>query len=167
LMAIKAADRNYLQVTSDTATVVILNFVSSFSWDTVFSGTGITITSEVPIVKGPESCSVDCMPTVTDIRDLSGNSINTITVGTPFKIIGTNFNTTTSVYFSARIGGVRLSSVAADSFQIDDDNTLTVMAPANFVPNAGENSSTIGVRIVVLASGGSSFPNQQITIISL
>jgi hypothetical protein len=166
-MAIKAADRNYLQVLSDTTTVVILNFVSSFSWDTVFSGTGISIASEIPIVRGPETCSVDCMPTVTDIRDLSGNSITTMTVGTPIKIIGTNFNTTTNVYFSGRIGGVRLSSVAADSFQVDDDNTLTVMPPTNFVPNAGENASNISVRIVVLASGGSSFPNQQITIISL
>jgi hypothetical protein len=167
LQATKASDRNYLQVLSDTATVVILNFVSSFSWDTVFSGTGISIASEIPIVRGPETCSVDCMPTVTDIRNLSGSSITTLTVGTPIKIIGTNFNTTTTVYFSGRIGGVRLSSVSADSFQVDDDNTLTVMPPANFVPNAGENASNITVRIVVLASGGSSFPNQQITIISL
>ena len=107
------------------------------------------------------------MPTVTDIRNLSGSSITTLTVGTPIKIIGTNFNTTTTVYFSARIGGVQLRSVPADSFQVDDDNTLTVMPPSNFVPNAGENASNIVVRIVVMASGGSNFPNQQITIISL
>jgi hypothetical protein len=147
--------------------VVILNFVSSFSWDTVFSGTGISISSEIPIITGPETCLANCMPTVTDIRNLSGSSITTLTVGTPIKIIGTNFNTTTTVYFSARIGGVQLRSVPADSFQVDDDNTLTVMPPSNFVPNAGENASNIVVRIVVMASGGSNFPNQQITIISL
>jgi hypothetical protein len=41
------------------------------------------------------------------------------------------------------------------------------MAPSSFVPNSGENSSAITVSIVVLASGGSNFPNEQITIISL
>jgi hypothetical protein len=168
LQVTKAADRNYLQVISETATVTILNFVSNIDWNAVFnSGSGITITSEVPLTKGPDTCSVDCMPTVTDIRDLLGNSINTLKIGVPFNIIGTDFNTATAVYFSARIGGVRLRSIPADSFQINDNNSITVMAPSSFVPNSGENSSAITVSLVVLASGGSNFPNEQITIISL
>jgi hypothetical protein len=166
LRATKAADRNYLQVLSETATVVILNFVSSFSWDTVFSGTGITITSEVPVVTGPETCSADCVPQITDVQDLSGNSTVTLTVGAPLRIVGVDLNTTERVLFTARINGARLSSVPADSFQIDSPTQLTVMPPANFVPNAGENSSTITVRILVMSPGGS-INTEKIVIISL
>jgi hypothetical protein len=166
LMATKAADRNYLQVLSETATVVILNFVSSFSWDTVFSGTGITITSEVPVITGPETCSADCVPQITDVQDLSGNSTVTLTVGAPLRIVGVDLNTTERVLFTARINGARLSSVPADSFQIDSPTQLTVMPPANFVPNAGENSSTITVRILVMSPGGS-INTEKIVIISL
>ncbi len=166
LQAFKAADRNYLQVSSETATVVILNFVSSFSWDTVFSGTGITITSEVPVVTGPETCSADCVPQITDVQDLSGNSTVTLTVGAPLRIVGVDLNTTERVLFTARINGTRLSSVPADSFQIDSPTQLTVMPPANFVPNAGENSSAITVRILVMSPGGS-INTEKIVIISL
>jgi hypothetical protein len=129
--------------------------------------TGIVINYEVPYVKGPDVCTSNCQPTITQITDASGNEITTITVGTPFRIIGTNFTTATGVFFTAVIGGSRKSAVPGDSFQIDSDTQITVMPPASFVPNAGETVSNITVRIYVMASGGQNFPNTSITAISL
>jgi hypothetical protein len=93
--------------------------------------------------------------------------MTTMIVGTPFRIVGTNFNTATGVFFTATIGGSRRSAVPADSFQIDDDTHITVMPPASFVPNTGETVSNITVRIYVVASGGQNFPNTSIIAISL
>jgi hypothetical protein len=167
LRATKAADRNYLEVISDTATVTILNFVAYTDWNAIFnSGSGITIKSEVPYIAGPTTCTSGCIPVVTDIRTSSGVSTTTLTAATPIQIIGSDLNTTTFVYFTARINGVRLSSVSADSVQIDSDTQLTVMPPASFVPNPGENTSNIAVRIVVVTPGGQTASNQ-IIIISL
>ncbi len=167
LQARKAADRNYLEVISETATVNVLNFVAYTDWNAVFnSGSGITITSAVPITVGPDTCSLDCVPQITDVQDASGNPTTTLTVGAPLRIVGVDLNTTDRVLFTARINGVRMSNVPADSFQIDSPTQLTVMPPASFVPNTGENSSSITVRIIVFSSGGS-INTEKIVIISL
>jgi hypothetical protein len=167
LQATKGADRNYLQALSETATVTILNFVSNINWDGAFNGgTGITIASSTPIITGPDSCSVDCVPEITDIQDASGNSTNVLTVGAPLRIIGVDLNGTLYVYFTARINGSRLSNVPAESFQIDSSTQLTVMPPTNFIPNNGENSSNIAVRIIVVTSGGR-YINEKIARITL
>jgi len=167
LRATKAADRNFLEVISDTATVTILNFVAYTDWNAIFnSGSGITIKSEVPITVGQTTCSVDCVPQITDIQDASGNPTTTLTVGAPVRLIGVDLNTTDRILFTARINGVRLSNVPADSFQIDSPTQITVMPPANFVPNTGENSSSISVRIIIFSSGGS-INTEKIVIISL
>lgn len=162
----QAADRNYLVVESDSQTVNILNFVVNIL-QLFDNPTGIVINHEVPFVKGPDVCTANCQPTITQITDASGNDITTITVGTPFRIIGTNFTTATGVFFTAVIGGSRKSAVPGDSFQIDSDTQITVMPPVTFVPNAGETVSNITVRIYVVASGGQNFPNTSITAISL
>jgi hypothetical protein len=167
LQATKAADRNYLEVISETATVTILNFVSNIDWNALFnSGSGITISSEVPFIAGPITCSSGCIPVITDIRTSGGVSTTTLTANTPIQIIGSDLSTTTFVYFTARINGVRLSGVSADSVQIDSDDQLTVMPPASFVPNSGENSSNISVRIVVVTPGGQT-GSSQIMVITL
>jgi hypothetical protein len=167
LQATKAADRNYLEVISETATVTILNFVSNIDWNALFnSGSGITISSEVPFIAGPITCSSGCIPVITDIRTSGGVSTSTLTANTPIQIIGSDLSTTTFVYFTARINGVRLSGVSADSVQIDSDDQLTVMPPASFVPNSGENSSNISVRIVVVTPGGQT-GSSQIMVITL
>jgi hypothetical protein len=167
LQATKAADRNYLEAISETATVTILNFVSNIDWNTLFnSGSGIKVASEITITTGPTTCTSGCIPVITDIRSLADVSITTLTANTPIRIIGSDLSTTTFVYFTARINGVRLSSVNADSFQIDSDNQITVMPPVSFEPNTGQNSSNIAVRIVVVTPGGQT-ANSQIVIISL
>jgi hypothetical protein len=167
LQARKAADRNYLEVASDTATVTILNFVSYIDWNAFFnSNSGIKISSEIPIVTGPTTCTSGCIPVISDVRNSAGTSTTILTVGSPLQIIGSDLITTTNVYFTARINGVRLSSINADSIQIDSDNQLTVMPPTNFVPNTGENSSNIAVRIVVVTPGGQA-GTAQIVVISL
>lgn len=163
----KPADRNYLIALSDTQTVTILNFVINIIQLFDNNPTGITINSEVPIVVGDVACTLDCVPTITAIQDMSGNEMTDMKVGIPFRIIGTNFNTATKVLFTATIGGSRRSAVAADSFQIDSDTQITVLPPTSFVPNGIESTSTITVRVVVVASGGQSFPNSSITTISL
>jgi hypothetical protein len=103
---------------------------------------------------------------ISDVRNSAGTSTTILTVGSPLQIVGSDLSTTTNVYFTARINGVRLSSVNADSIQIDSDNQLTVMPPVNFVPNTGENSSNIAVRIVVVTPGGQA-GTAQIVVISL
>jgi hypothetical protein len=162
----QAADRNYLVVESDSQTVNILNFVVNIL-QLFDRPTGIVINHDVPFVKGPDVCTSNCQPTVTQITDANGVDITTMTVGTPFRIIGTNFTTATGVFFTAIIGGSRKSAVPADSFQIDSDTQITVMPPVTFVPNAGETVSNITVRIYVVASGGQNFPNTSIIAISL
>jgi hypothetical protein len=167
LQARKAADRNYLEAISDTATVTIMNFVSNIDWNTLFnSGSGIKVASEITITTGPTTCTSGCIPVITDIRSLGDASITTLTANTAIRIIGSDLSTTTSVYFTARINGIRLSSVNADSFQIDSDNQITVMPPVGFEPNTGQNSSNIAVRIVVVTPGGQT-ANSQIVVISL
>ncbi|CAN2222917.1 Listeria/Bacterioides repeat [Candidatus Nanopelagicaceae bacterium] len=162
----QAADRNYLVAVSDSQTVNILNFVVNIL-QLFDNPTGIVINHDVPYVKGPDVCTADCQPTITQITDANGVDITTMTVSTSFRIIGTNFTTATGVFFTAVIGGSRKSAVPADSFQIDSDTQITVMPPVTFVPNAGETISNITVRIYVVASGGQNFPNTMITAISL
>jgi hypothetical protein len=162
----QAADRNYLVAVSDSQTVNILNFIVNILQ--LFNNpTGIVINRDVPFIKGAEVCTVNCQPTVTQITDVTGADITTMTVGTPFRIIGTNFTTASGVFFTAVIGGSRRTAVPADSFQIDSDTQITVMPPTTFGPNAGETVSSITVRIYVVASGGQNFPNTSIIAISL
>ena len=143
----KAPDRNYLVVVSDSQTVNILNFVVSII-QLFDNPTGISINHDVPIEKGPDACTVDCVPTITAIQDASGNAITAIQIGIPFRIVGTNFNTTTTVYFKR--------STPADSFQVDSDTQLTVMPPSALAVGDGV------VNIVVVANGGRSFPNSSV-----
>ena len=160
LLASKAADRNYLQVNSETTTVTILNFVANIDWNAVFnSGSGISIASEVPITTGPISCEENCQPTVIDIQDTSGASITSLRVGQTIWIIGTNFNTASAVYFRR--------SIPADGFQVDSDIKIVATIPSSIGPNSGETSSTITISIAVVASGGRSFPNTQIVTVTL
>jgi hypothetical protein len=159
-LASKAADRNYLQVNSETTTVTILNFVANIDWNAVFnSGSGISIASEVPITTGPISCEENCQPTVIDIQDTSGASITSLRVGQTIWIIGTNFNTASAVYFRR--------SIPADGFQVDSDIKIVATIPSSIGPNSGETSSTITISIAVVASGGRSFPNTQIVTVTL
>jgi uncharacterized repeat protein (TIGR02543 family) len=160
LQARKAADRNYLEVISDTATVTILNFVSNIDWNAVFnSGSGITITSQVPFTAGPITCEQDCQPTITDIQDTSGTSITSLRVGQTIWIIGTNFNTATEVYFRR--------SIPANGYQIDSDTKIVATIPSSIAPNPSESISTMTISISVVASGGRSFPNTQIVTVTL
>jgi hypothetical protein len=160
LQATKAADRNYLEVISETATVMILNFVSNVDWNAVFnSGSGITIASEVPFIAGPITCEQDCQPTITDIQDTSGVSITSLRVGQTIWIIGTNFNTATEVHFRR--------SIPASGFQIDSDIKIVAIIPSSISPNPGESTSTMTISIAVVASGGRAFPNTQIVTVTL
>jgi hypothetical protein len=160
LLASKAADRNYLQVNSETTTVTILNFVSNVDFNALFnSGSGITITSAVPITVGPDTCSVDCVPEITDVQDTSGASITSLREGQTIWIIGTNFNTATEVYFRR--------SIPANGFQIDSDIKIVATIPSSIAPNPGENTSTMTISIAIVASGGRSFPNTQIVTVTL
>jgi hypothetical protein len=162
----QAADRNYLIATSESQTVNILNFVVNILQ--LFSNpTGISINSYVPFTKGPDVCTSNCRPTITQITDMNGTTITSLAANTPFRIIGTNFNTTTSVQFSAMIGTEDIFGEDADSFQIDSDTQLTVMPPAILVPAPGQSSTATTVLIHVRASGGLSSPNMTITLVTL
>ena len=162
----KPADRNYLISISDTQTIQVLNFVVNIM-QLFDNPTGIAINQEVPFVTGAIACTVNCQPTITGITDVNGTPMTTLVAGTAFRIVGTNFNTATNVLFTATLNGTRRSAISADSFQIDSDTQITVMPPAIFVPNGTDSVSNIVVRIVVVASGGSSFPNSTIIAISL
>lgn len=152
LTATRAADRNYLAVTSDTVTVSILNFVQNIV--DIFNGaSGITINHEVPLTVGPVVCSTNCVPTITAIYDQLTSSTTAITRGMTIIIQGTNFNTTTEVVFQRRF------SAGVGSFQINSDTELAVAVPMTL-------RNVTPVEIWVVASGGDSATWTGITVIN-
>ena len=121
-----AGNQNYLDVLSDTYTVLIANFKQNiFNFDSLAQGPGgITITSQVPVTKGADACSSNCQPKITGVSSIS------IFIGDPLTITGENFATATEVIFNLD------SSVT--SFQIDNGGTtITVIVPADVEPGTG------------------------------
>ncbi len=136
--ATKAQNRNYRSVISDTATVSVLLFVQ-FVQPTVSNfTTGVTISSSVTTTKGSNSCSSNCVPTITSASPDTGY------IGDMIVLTGTNFTGATKVTFNAFIDATNFSNDP-----LDPDTKITVQVPAG-VP-VGE------IGIEVITPGGISF----------
>jgi hypothetical protein len=112
----RAGNRNYLPFTSESVTVKVRNFVLLVFATPVNSSSGITITSSVPLTKGPEVCTTGCVPRITsaDVYDVAEGDLVTLT--------GVSFNGVTKVYFNIY--------TEAPNFNIDTDTQLSVRVPA-------------------------------------
>ena len=89
-----AGSRNYLPITSESVTVRVRNFVLIQIFIPSNPNTGITIAPTVPLVKGPDVCTVDCVPTITN------SSIYEGVEGDLVLLSGANLATVNKVYFN-------------------------------------------------------------------
>ena len=128
-----AGNQNYLPVTSDTATLIIANYVQTyFNFDAVVSGGGgISISSEVPLVKGPE-CSTLCIPTISSV------SPTTFQSGDLIVITGVDFANATAVIFNR--------SVTVTTFQIDSNTQITVQVPTGLTSPGVSAPASISIQ---------------------
>jgi hypothetical protein len=124
-------NQNYRAVSTDVTTVLIANFVqNTFNFDAPPSGTAIVLNSQVPFTVGPEACTADCQPTITDISPMA------VSVGNLIVITGTNFSGADTVIFNRNI--------MVTTFQIDNNGTtITVSVPSNAVSAEGAGSVTV------------------------
>ncbi len=145
-----AGNQNYLDVSSETITVVIANFVQYiFNFDSLASGSsGITITSEVPITVDVFQCSSDCIPEITSL------SATTFQAGDQIVITGVDFANATEVVFN------RNAYVLKDNgMNVDSNTQITVVVPSGLVLSSNgsisvKSGSKISNRITGLTVTG-------------
>ena len=121
-----SGNQNYFDVFSDTYTVLIAKFVQGiFKFDSLAQGPGgITISSQVPVTKGPDVCTSNCQPKIT------GVSATSVFIGDPITLTGINFATATEVIFNL--------DFSVSVFQIDGGGTsITVIVPSDLDPGSG------------------------------
>jgi hypothetical protein len=135
-----AGNQNYLDVSSETITVVIANFVQYiFNFDSLASGsTGITITSEVPIVKDLPQCADDCVPTISSI------STTTFQAGDQLVITGVDFASATEVIFNRNKFVLK-----DDGMSVNSNTQITVVVPTGLTFGSGTGSISVksGVKV--------------------
>jgi hypothetical protein len=144
-IAAKPADRNYRVVTSETATVKVLQFVLFVYVPEVISNssTGVAIIPTVPLTKGPDVCTTGCVPRILSL------DYYTRYAGDMLVITGINFTGTTQVIFNV--------FTQATNFSVDSDTQITVQVPTGLP--VGE----IGLEVV--APGGTSARNFDLEIL--
>lgn len=126
-----AGNQNYLDHRSETITMTIANFVAAvFNFDSAAGSTGITITSEVPIIKDADVCSANCVPTITSVTP------STFQSGDLLTIVGVDFVGATAVIFNR--------NVMVTNFQVDSNTQITVLVPNGL--NPGVETGSISVR---------------------
>lgn len=117
LSVTRAGDRNYLPFTSESITVMVRNYVIYQVVVPTNPNTGITITPTTPTVKGPDSCTSGCVPTLTsaDVYDVAEGDLIILT--------GTNLLSVTKVYFNIY--------TEAPNFTANSETELAVRVPAD------------------------------------
>jgi hypothetical protein len=143
VVATKPADRNFRIVISDTATATVLSFTVYVPPVIENPSTGVAVTPTVPLTKGPDVCTVGCVPTITLVTPFTGY------VGDIIVLTGTNFTGTTKVIFNV--------FTDATNFTVDSDTQVTVQIPVGLP--AGE----MGIEVV--APGGTSARNFDLEIL--
>jgi hypothetical protein len=145
-----AGNQNYLNVSSETITVVIASFIQYIlNFDNLASGsTAISITSEVPINVDVFQCSNDCIPEIASL------SATTFQDGDQIVITGIDFANATEVIFN------RKAFVSRDNGMSVDSNTqITVVVPSGLAISANgsisvKSGSKVSNRIIGLTITG-------------
>jgi len=117
------ANLNYLEITSDSITVRVRNYVFIPVFTFGNGTTGISVSSSTTLTKDEDSCATGCVPTLTLSSPYEGAEGDVVT------LTGTFFTGARRVIFNV--------FTDATSFSVDSDTTISVQVPAGLTPGDG------------------------------
>jgi len=117
------ANLNYLEITSDSITVRVRNYVFIPVFTFGNGTTGISVSSSTTLKKDEDSCTTGCVPT--------------LTLSTPYEGAEGDVVTLTGTFFTGARRVIFNVFTDATSFSVDSDTTISVQVPAGLTPGDG------------------------------